>query len=68
VVKCISLQLKKNQERIISVLSSKKIPFKAVDIAQNSDDKDLMRQKAGDPTALPPQLCNGDVYCGVSFM
>ncbi|KAM4521530.1 SH3 domain-binding glutamic acid-rich-like protein 3 [Odontesthes bonariensis] len=59
-----SLELKKNQERIMSVLTSKKIPFKAVDIAQNSEDKDLMRQKAGNPTALPPQLCNGDVYCG----
>ncbi|XP_072218022.1 SH3 domain-binding glutamic acid-rich-like protein 3 [Leuresthes tenuis] len=59
-----SLELKKNQERIMSVLTSKRIPFKAVDIAQNSDDKDLMRQRAGDPTALPPQLCNGDAYCG----
>lgn len=60
--------MKKNQDWIFSVLSSKKIPFKTVDITQNSEDKDLMRKKVGDPTALPPQICNGDVYCGVSFI
>ncbi|XP_061602333.1 SH3 domain-binding glutamic acid-rich-like protein 3 [Cololabis saira] len=59
-----SLELKKNQERVMSVLTSLKIPFEAVDISQNSDDKDLMRKRAGDKTALPPQICNGDVYCG----
>ncbi|KAM4712635.1 SH3 domain-binding glutamic acid-rich-like protein 3 [Anableps anableps] len=59
-----SLELKKNQERIFSVLSSKKIPYKTVDITQNSEDKDLMRKKAGNPSALPPQIFNGDVYCG----
>ncbi|XP_047429876.1 SH3 domain-binding glutamic acid-rich-like protein 3 [Mugil cephalus] len=59
-----SLALKKNQDRIISVLTSKKIPFEAVDIAQDTEVKDLMRKRVGDPTALPPQICNGDVYCG----
>ncbi|GAA6234232.1 SH3 domain-binding glutamic acid-rich-like protein 3 [Lates japonicus] len=61
---CGSLEMRKRQDRIIFVLSSKNIPYKLVDISQNSDDKDLMRQRAGDPTALPPQICNGDVYCG----
>jgi len=56
--------MKKNQERIFSILTSKKIPFETVDISQNSEDKDLMRKMAGNPTALPPQICNGDVYCG----
>ncbi|CAG5928116.1 SH3 domain-binding glutamic acid-rich-like protein 3 [Menidia menidia] len=59
-----STTMKKNQERIMSVLTSKDIPFKAVDIAQNSEDKDLMRKRAGNSKALPPQICNGDVYCG----
>ncbi|XP_041831922.1 SH3 domain-binding glutamic acid-rich-like protein 3 [Melanotaenia boesemani] len=59
-----SLEVKKKQDRIMSVLSSKKIPFKTVDISQNSESKDLMRKRAGDPTALPPQICNGDAYCG----
>ncbi|XP_037541343.1 SH3 domain-binding glutamic acid-rich-like protein 3 [Nematolebias whitei] len=59
-----SLELKKNQERIMSVLTSKKIPYETKDITQNSADKDAMRKKAGNPTAMPPQICNGDVYCG----
>ncbi|XP_026174566.1 SH3 domain-binding glutamic acid-rich-like protein 3 [Mastacembelus armatus] len=59
-----SVQIKKNQDRIFSVLESKKIPFKAVDISQKAEDKDLMRKIAKNPTALPPQICNGDVYCG----
>ncbi|XP_022593552.1 SH3 domain-binding glutamic acid-rich-like protein 3 [Seriola dumerili] len=59
-----SLELKKNQDRIFFVLESKKIPFEAVDISQNPEDKDLMRKRAGNPKALPPQLCNGDIYCG----
>ncbi|KAK7906856.1 hypothetical protein WMY93_015468 [Mugilogobius chulae] len=57
-------EMKKQQEWIMSVLSAKKIPFKAVDISQNSDDKDLMRKIAGDSTALPPQICRGNSYCG----
>uniref|UniRef100_A0A3B3YRC2 Uncharacterized protein n=1 Tax=Poecilia mexicana TaxID=48701 RepID=A0A3B3YRC2_9TELE len=63
-MKCFSFQMKKNQERIFSVLTSKNIPFKQVDITQNSEDKDLMRKKANNPTALPPQIFNGDAYCG----
>ncbi|XP_041814943.1 SH3 domain-binding glutamic acid-rich-like protein 3 [Chelmon rostratus] len=59
-----SLELKKHQQLIMSILDSKSIPYDLVDIAQNSDDKDLMRKIAGNPTALPPQICNGDVYCG----
>lgn len=59
--------MKKDQEKIFNVLHSKKIPFQAVDISQNPADKDLMRKIAGNPTALPPQICNGDVYCGVSL-
>lgn len=62
-----SLQTKKRQDRIISILEGKKIPHQLVDISQNSDDKDLMRKLSGNPSALPPQIFNGDVYCGVSL-
>lgn len=61
-----SSQIKKDQDRIINVLESKKIPFKCVDISQNNADKDMMRKMAGNPAALPPQICKGEVYCGVS--
>ncbi|XP_070843854.1 SH3 domain-binding glutamic acid-rich-like protein 3 [Chaetodon trifascialis] len=59
-----NIEVKKHQQKIIDILESKKIPHTLVDISQNSDDKDLMRKIAGNPTALPPQICNEDVYCG----
>uniref|UniRef100_A0A3B3DMT4 SH3 domain-binding glutamic acid-rich-like protein n=2 Tax=Oryzias melastigma TaxID=30732 RepID=A0A3B3DMT4_ORYME len=59
-----SLEVKKRQERIMSVLSSKKIKYRAVDITQNPEDKDLMRKIANNPKALPPQIANESTYCG----
>ncbi|CAG09100.1 unnamed protein product [Tetraodon nigroviridis] len=59
-----SLEVKKSQQRIIDILEGKNIPYKLVDIAQNSEDKQLMRKLAGNSAALPPQVCNGDDYCG----
>ena len=47
------------------ILESKKIPFERYDISANSDFKDRMRKLANNPTALAPQLANGDDYCGV---
>ena len=48
------------------ILQSKKIPFESVDIAASQDEKLNMRMIANNPTALPPQICNGEKYCGVS--
>ncbi|XP_071397460.1 SH3 domain-binding glutamic acid-rich-like protein 3 [Centroberyx affinis] len=59
-----SLEMKNHQRKIFSILDSKKIPYKAVDIAQSTEDKEEMRRKTGNPKALPPQICNGDTYCG----
>lgn len=58
--------MKKRQDRIISVLSSMGVSFDKIDIAQDSADKEKMRKIAGNPTALAPQIANGDTYCGVS--
>lgn len=49
-------------------LEGKKIPYKKLDIAADESLKTKMREIAGNPKALPPQLANGDQYCGVSFM
>ncbi|KAM4634008.1 SH3 domain-binding glutamic acid-rich-like protein 3 [Polymixia lowei] len=59
-----SNQVKKQQQSIFFYMDSKKIPYKAVDITQKTEDKEEMRRKVGNPTALPPQICNGDTYCG----
>ena len=48
------------------ILSGKKIPFVIIDIAADASAKDKMRSIIGDPKALPPQIFNGDTYCGVS--
>ena len=47
------------------VLSSKKIAFDEIDISSCEEGKAKMREIAGDQKALPPQIANGDVYCGV---
>uniref|UniRef100_A0A6Q2Y8K2 Uncharacterized protein n=1 Tax=Esox lucius TaxID=8010 RepID=A0A6Q2Y8K2_ESOLU len=59
-----SRELKQQQSQIFSFLDSKKIKYQAVDITQGPSGKEEMRKKAGNPTALPPQIFNGDKYCG----
>lgn len=49
------------------VLDSKKIQYEKIDIAADEDAKQKMRDGMGDPKGLPPQLFNGDDYCGVSL-
>ncbi|XP_031437200.1 SH3 domain-binding glutamic acid-rich-like protein 3 [Clupea harengus] len=59
-----SRELKQQQTEIFQFLDAKKIQYKAVDIAQDSSVKEEMRSRVGNPTAMPPQLFNGDTYCG----
>ena len=60
------MKMKKNQQRIEMIFDAKKIPYKKLDIAADEDLKKRMREISNNPKALPPQLCNGDAYCGVS--
>ncbi|XP_030260235.1 SH3 domain-binding glutamic acid-rich-like protein 3 [Sparus aurata] len=59
-----STEIKKQQQRILMVLDSKKVPYKLVDVSSDEEGKALMREIAGDQKALPPQIANGAVYCG----
>lgn len=59
------LQVKSRQAEMIRILDSKSIQYELVDISVGSEVRDEMRSKAGDPTAVPPQLFNEDQYCGV---
>ncbi|KAL0967106.1 hypothetical protein UPYG_G00247870 [Umbra pygmaea] len=61
-----SRELKQQQSQIFSFLDSKKIKYETKDITQGPEVKEEMRKKAGKPTALPPQICNGDKYCGLT--
>lgn len=59
-----NLEVKKQQQKIQMILDAKKIKYEAVDVAASEDAKKKMRAIAGDDKALPPQICNGDTYCG----
>ena len=47
------------------VLDGHKIAYEAIDISTDEDAKQKMREFAG-ATSRPPQIVNGDTYCGVS--
>ena len=57
-------RIKQKQEQIFRVLDAKKIPYRKIDIATNSDRKDEMREIARNPTALPPVFVKGNQYLG----
>lgn len=59
-----SREIKSQQSGVIRILESKGIEFELIDISQGGELRDEMRKKAGDPTAVPPQLFNEDQYCG----
>ena len=58
--------MKKQQQKMTMILDAKKIKYESVDVAASEDGKKKMREIVGSPTALPPQIANGDTYCGVS--
>ena len=37
-------------------------------MAADEDAKKKMRDLSGNPEAVPPQIFNGDTYCGVSII
>lgn len=55
---------KKKQTKIQQTLTGKKIEYELKDISASEDVKKEMRRVANDEKAMPPQLCNGDQYCG----
>lgn len=61
------LQMRKAQTEIESTLQANKIDYEIKDIAASSRDKIRMRSYANNEKALPPQIVNGNHYCGVSI-
>ena len=59
-----NMEIKKQQQKIHMVLTGKKIAYQNVDISSSTKAKNKMRELAGAPEALPPQISNGDQYCG----
>ncbi|XP_026851346.1 SH3 domain-binding glutamic acid-rich-like protein 3 [Electrophorus electricus] len=59
-----SREVKQQQQQIFQFLESKMIKYRTVDITQDPSMKEEMRKKVGSPTAMPPQVFSGDMYCG----
>lgn len=57
--------MKSQQAEVMRILESKSIQYELIDISVGREVCDEMRSKAGNPTAVPPQLFNDDQYCGV---
>jgi len=63
-------ELQNHQSRILMILKSLGIEFEAVDVSApgTEKDRDYMRangkKKEGDRNVLPPQIFNGDKFCG----
>ncbi len=64
----LSIQIKKRQLRIRTVLEAQKLPFDIIDVAQDDVELERMREIVGDEEALAPQIANGDEYCGVCYI
>jgi glutaredoxin len=65
-------QVKKHQQRVLMILDSKNIEYIVVDITEpgKENEKEFMQQNSKAKEAkypLPPQIFNGDDYCGVSL-
>lgn len=58
-------QIKSQQSEVTRILDGKRIQYQLVDISQDNALRDEMRALAGNPKATPPQIVNGDQYCGV---
>lgn len=57
-------EIKKRQQHIRTQLEAHKVPFDIIDVAQDSEALERMRELVGDEEALAPQIANGEEYCG----
>lgn len=58
--------MKQRQEDVIRILDAYKINYELIDISISLKKLQQMRRKVSSPKALPPQIFNGQEYCGVS--
>uniref|UniRef100_A0A670Y9A3 SH3 domain-binding glutamic acid-rich-like protein 3 n=1 Tax=Pseudonaja textilis TaxID=8673 RepID=A0A670Y9A3_PSETE len=59
-----SREIKSQQSEVTRILDGKNIKYNMVDISQDNALREEMRTKSGNPKAIPPQIFNGDHYCG----
>ncbi|XP_069827620.1 SH3 domain-binding glutamic acid-rich-like protein 3 [Dendropsophus ebraccatus] len=59
-----SRETKSQQSEVTRILDSHGAKYDTVDISQDKCFLGEMREKAGNPSALPPQLFHGDKHIG----
>ncbi|KAM3936425.1 SH3 domain-binding glutamic acid-rich-like protein 3 [Leptodactylus fuscus] len=59
-----SRETKARQCEVKRIFETRGIKYDSVDISLDKCYLEEMRKKAGDPCAVPPQLCRGDKYIG----
>ncbi|OBS68346.1 hypothetical protein A6R68_03112 [Neotoma lepida] len=68
----IQIEIKKKQQDVVRFLEANKIEFEEVDITMSEEQRQWMyknippEKKPSQGNPLPPQIFNGDRYCGVS--
>lgn len=65
--------MRKQQQRVLFILQSLPIDLQVIDITEPGRDEDLVFMQEGakkhdKKTQLPPQIFNGNDYCGVCII
>ncbi|XP_019376936.1 PREDICTED: SH3 domain-binding glutamic acid-rich-like protein 3 [Gavialis gangeticus] len=59
-----SREVKQRQAEVLRILDGNRLKYELIDVSVSERLLQEMRDKAGDPGAVPPQICNGEDYCG----
>ncbi|XP_042335609.1 SH3 domain-binding glutamic acid-rich-like protein 3 [Sceloporus undulatus] len=59
-----SREVKQQQSEVFRILDGKRMKYQLVDVSLSESLLQEMRSKAGKPGAIPPQIFNGEEYCG----
>ncbi|CAO2623256.1 SH3 domain-binding glutamic acid-rich-like protein 3 [Lemmus lemmus] len=59
-----SREVKQKQSEVMRILDSYKINYELIDITTSPQALEEMRTKTDSPKAAPPQIFNGQEYCG----
>ncbi|KAM6427197.1 SH3 domain-binding glutamic acid-rich-like protein 3 [Liasis olivaceus] len=59
-----SREVKQRQSEVLRILDGNHMKYQLVDVSVSESLLQEMRDKAGKADAIPPQIFNGEEYCG----
>ncbi|XP_066496362.1 SH3 domain-binding glutamic acid-rich-like protein 3 [Tiliqua scincoides] len=59
-----SREVKKRQSEVLRILDGNSMKYELVDVSISESLLQEMRNKTGKSDAIPPQIFNGEQYCG----